>query len=422
MVKRIGIIGLGTVGESAIRSLKRYASLIRKRTSLKIEIVRVCDTNRAKRSVAKKYSLKFASDPFQIINDPAIDIVLELIGGIHPAKEYIVGSLKKGKDVVTANKALLAECGQELFSLAARRKKNIGFEGSVCGAIPLIKSISEGLVGCEVNDIYAILNGTTNYILDRMHRQKMQFRDALEEAQCRGFAERNPSLDIEGKDALHKLCILAYLCFGVWPSFKKVYVEGIGKISLLDVLYAEEMDFRIKLLAIAKREKSGLDLRVHPTLIPYDHPLSEVHSSFNAIFLNTCPAGELLFYGKGAGGVATSSSIMSDIVNVSLRGGHFSRSIEDVKLKNMRSRTSRYYIRFMAQDKPGVLAKIAKFLASYHISIASVNQKARGRNKFVPIVIVTHEAREDRLRKALAQIDRLSMIKAPSQVIRIEDL
>jgi len=422
MVKKIGIIGLGNVGESVLRSLKKYRSLIGRRTSLEIKVKKVCDMNRAKGRVAKKLGFPFTQDPYQLINDPEIDIIVELIGGIKPAASFIMESLRKGKSVVTANKALLAENGKQIFSFAKRKNKRIGFEASVCGAIPLIKSISQGLISCEVKKLYGILNGTTNYILYKMHKESIDFNLALKEVRARGLAEKRPALDIKGIDTLHKLCILSYLCYGVWPSFDKFYAQGISKISLLDILYAQELNYRIKLLAIAKKEGDCLDLRVHPTLIPIDHPLSQVSLAYNAVYLDTQPAGELLFYGEGAGGIPTSSSVISDIVSIASGNDGFIRKEEKITIQNIKDIKSRYYIRFMAQDRPGVLAKISKILASLNISIASVTQKERKRGKFVPIVMLTHEAKEGRINKALAKIDKLRVIKSPSQIIRIEDL
>ncbi|MCM8756682.1 MAG: homoserine dehydrogenase [Candidatus Omnitrophica bacterium] len=422
MEKNIGIIGLGTVGESTVRSLCKYSKLIEKRTSLNVVIRKVCDSDNSKRRVATKFSLPFTSNPYDIINDPTIDTVVELIGGVSPAKEYIIESLKKGKNVVTANKALLAQEGKELFNLSYKVGRNIGFEASVCAAIPLIRSISEGLVGCEVKKLYGILNGTTNYILSRMHKEGISFYTALKEAQNKGIAERIPNLDIDGIDTLHKLAILTYLCFDLWPSLKDISVEGISRISNLDILYAQELSYVIKLLAIAKREKNKLDLRVHPTLIPKEHPLSQVSSTFNGVWVEAEPAGELLFYGQGAGGMPTSSAVISDIVNTSFLHTQTLKETDKFNLENIKNLRMRYYIRFMAVDKPGVLAKISKILASLNISIASVTQKERKKGKFVPIVMITHEAKELDVRIALSKIDRLDVIQAPSQLIRIDEL
>lgn len=418
---KVGIIGLGTVGAAVVQSLKKYNSLVSRRTSLNIEVKTLCDVRKEKKKIAAKLSMPFTSSFSDIINDKEVDIVVELIGGIEPARTLVLESLRQGKNVVTANKALLAEHGDEIFSLARNQGKTVGFEASVCGAIPLIKSISEGLVSCEVNKIYGILNGTTNYILYKMGKEKVGFTEALKEAQNNGFAEKNSSLDVKGIDSLHKLSILSYLCFGRWPQLDNVYTEGIIHISLLDILYARELNYRVKLLAIAKQRKNILDLRVHPALVPLGHPLAEVSSAYNAVYLDTQPAGELLFYGKGAGGVPTSSSVISDIVGISLGSKQFIRKRESVTLQNIQDVKMRYYIRFMAQDTSGVLAEISKILASLNIGIASVTQKERNKSKFVPIVMITHEAREKDVNAALSRIDQLTIVKRPSRIIRIED-
>jgi len=419
---KIGIIGLGTVGEATLKMLVRYRNLIRRRSSLKIEIAKVCDKDKNKKGIAEKLGVSFCLDPFSIIEDPSINVVVELIGGINPAYEYIISALKNKKHIVTANKALLAQYGSKIFSLAEKNKVNIGFEASVCGAIPLIRSIKEGLVGCEIKKIYGILNGTTNYILYKMSGENLEFRKALKDAQKKGFAEKDPSLDIKGVDTLHKLCILSYLCFCIWPEQNKIYTQGIQDISSLDILYADELSYSIKLLAVAKREKERLFLRVSPALIRKTHPLSQVESSFNAVWLDTYPAGELLFYGRGAGGASTSSAIISDLISVAEAPSFFPQEQKNIKIAKIDNLKSRYYIRFIAQDKPGVLAKISKILASFRISIASVTQKERRKGKFVPIVMLTHEAEEKDLRKAVAEIDKLDVIRPPTQLIPIEDI
>ncbi len=422
MIKKIGIIGLGHVGTSVVESLKKYSSLIRERSSLSLKIKKVCDANKSRRNFAKKLGVPFTTDYNDLTNDPEIDIIVELIGGIEPANSIILSALNKGKSVVTANKALLATKGKKIFALAQKNRKRVGFEASVCGAIPLIKSTSEGLVCCDVKKIYGILNGTTNYILYKMQRENIDFASSLNEAQVQGYAEKKADLDINGVDSLHKLCILSYLCYGIWPSLDKVYAEGISKISLLDIAYAKDLGYQIKLLSIAKKEKGSLDIRVHPTLIPIDHPLSQVALAFNAVYFDTKPAGDLLFYGQGAGGVATSSSVISDIVSIASGHKGFIRSQGKAKIKNIADIKTRYYIRCMVMDSPGVLAKISKILASYKISIASVNQKERREGKFVPIVMQTHQAKESNMQKAINNINRLKVIKSPLQIIRIEDL
>jgi homoserine dehydrogenase len=421
MIKRIGIIGLGNVGWATVASLKKQAATIMKRTSLKIEIKGVCDADKSKKKLLAKFNIPFTSDAHDLINDPEIDIIVELIGGKDPARSFITESLNKGKNVVTANKALLAVSGKEIFALAKRKNKCVGFEASVCGAIPVIKSASEGLVCCDVSKIYGILNGTTNYILHKMRKEKIDFSTALKEAQVQGFAEQKADLDIKGIDSLHKLCILSYLCYGIWPSPEKVYAQGIADISLQDIMYAQEMQYRIKLLAIAKKEKGYLELRVHPALVPLDHPLSQVSLAYNAVYFDTQPAGDLLFYGQGAGGKPTSSSVISDIVNIACGNKSFARQEVKIKLINIKDIESRYYIKSLVLDSPGVLAQMTKILSFYKIGIASVHQKEQNEGKLVPIVMLTHKVKEQRMQKALADIDRLKTVQKHSQLIRIED-
>ncbi len=422
MLKKIGVIGLGTVGQEVLATLKRNSSLIKRRTSLDIAVHKVCDVKRTKGKIAKKFSIPFTTDPYSIINDPEIDIVVELIGGIEPAYTLIKTSLQNKKSIVTANKALLAKQGRLIFNLAAQKGVSVGFEASVCGAIPIIKGVSEGLVGCEVDKIFGILNGTANYILYKMEKEHISFERSLSQAQAKGLAEQDPSLDVEGGDTLHKLCILIYLCYGVWPSLSKVYTEGIAGISLQDILYAQELNYRIKLLAIAKKEKKSLDLRVHPVMVPAGHPLSGVSLAYNAVTLHTHPAGELLFFGEGAGGVPTSSSVVSDIVNIASGNKAFARKEENIKLTDFNEVKNQYYFRCMVQDQPGVLAQISRIFASSKISISYVNQKMRNRGKHVPLIMITHEAREKEMKKALQEIDKLSMVQSPSQLIRIEKI
>lgn len=420
MIKKIGLIGLGTVGQGVLQTLKKNSSLITRRTSLDIEVKKVCDINKSKGKIAKSFSLPFTTDPYEIINDPEIDIVIELIGGIEPAYTLVKDSLKNKKNVVTANKALLAKNGKVIFNLAAKKDLSVGFEASVCGAIPIIKGVSEGLIGCEVDEIFGILNGTANYILYKMEKENISFQKALTQAQDRGLAEQDPSFDIEGGDTLHKLCILSYLCYGIWPKLSKVYTEGITKISLLDISYARDLKYRIKLLAIAKRNKNSLELRVHPALVPLSHPLSGVSLAYNAVTLYTHPAGELLFFGEGAGGVPTSSSVVSDIVTIASGNKGFARKQEELTVIDIKDVKNQYYLRCMVQDQPGVLARITKILSSFNISISSVSQKGRSKGKFVPLVMVTHEAEEAEIKKAMLRIDKLPNVKSPSQLIRIE--
>ncbi|MDD5238673.1 MAG: homoserine dehydrogenase [Candidatus Omnitrophica bacterium] len=426
----LGLIGFGNVGCGVVKILRERKAFLAQRLGLEINIKKICDKDIvSKRNISIDKEL-LTVHAREIIEDPHIDIIVELIGGIHPAKEYVTEALKKGKNIVTANKALLAQEGQELFALAADRGKNIYFEASVGAGIPIIKSLREGLVANRFYSIFGILNGTSNFILSQMSHDNCTFNKALNEAKSKGFAEKDVSLDIEGIDSGHKLILLTYLCFGKFVSLNDVFIEGISRISLADVNYAEELGFRIKLLAIAKKENNDLEVRVHPTLIPCRHLLASVDGIFNAIHVSSDLAGDLLFYGPGAGQLSAASAVVADVVDLTkdIKAGLFRPTLNimaDKSIKRLRSIDefeSRYYIRFMALDKPGVLAKIAGILSKFKISIASVTQKERRKSQIVPIVMIIHEACEKDLRSALRAIDQIDAIKEKSVAIRIEEV
>lgn len=426
----LGLIGFGNVGSGVVKILRDKKSFLAHRIGIEINIKKICDKDiSSKRNIGVDRSV-LTRNVSEIIDDPHIDIIVELMGGIHPAKEYIAGGLRKGKNIVTANKALLACEGQGLFSEASDRGKIIYFEASVGAGIPIIKSLREGLVANRFYSIFGILNGTSNFILSQMSHNNCTFSDALNEAKQKGFAEKDPTLDIEGIDSAHKLILLTYLCFGRFVNLNDVFIEGISRISLADINYAKELGFQIKLLAIAKKENDELEVRVHPTLIPSEHLLSSVSGVFNAIYVSSDLAGNLLFYGPGAGQMSAASAVVADVVDLTqdIKAGLFRPTLnitQDKSIKKLRKIDdfeSRYYIRFMAVDKPGVLAKISGILAKFGISIASVTQKERRKAQVVPIVMVIHEAKEKDLRNALAMIDRLEVIKEKSVAIRIEEV
>jgi len=424
----VGVIGFGTIGTGVVRALKERRSLIAKRSGIDLVLKKICDKDLSRRRGFSVKNALLTRDYQDITNDESIDIIVELVGGIHPAKEIIIEALKKGKHVVTANKALLAEYGQELFKLAFRLKKNIYFEASVGGGIPIIQSLREGLISNRFEAIYGIVNGTSNFILTQMCEKSVSFKEALVEAQKRGFAEKKPTLDIEGFDSAHKLIVLTQLAFGKFVRLEDVFVEGISRISLDDIKYATEMGLVIKLLAIVKNEKDELELRVHPTLIPEGHLLASVDGAFNAIYVASDMVGDLLLYGPGAGQNPTASSVVSDIVSLAekldIDGNsqqfNFVQSPHIRRLRKIDQISTRFYIRFMAIDKPGVLAKIAGILGKYGISIASVSQKERRRARIVPVVIITHEARERSMRLALERINKLAIVRE-SVAIRMEE-
>jgi homoserine dehydrogenase len=418
----IGIIGLGNIGSGVVKILGLRKSLLAQKIETEIIIKKICDKDLTrKRDVTVDKNL-LTSDAYAIINDPGIDIVVELMGGINPAKEFILAALKKGKHVVTANKALLAEHGNELFREAAERGKNIYFEASVGAGIPIIKSIKEGLVANKFNSIFGIVNGTSNYVLTQMSKENCSFADALAQAKLKGFAEKDPTFDIQGIDSAHKLVLLTYLAFG------KIVIEGIAQISAADIAYAKDLGYTIKLLAIVKKEADELEVRVHPTFLPSEHLLSSVDGVFNAIYVSSDLAGELMFYGPGAGQLPAASAVVSDIVDLAqdIKAGLFRPTLnsrEDSSIKGLRKIDefeNKYYIRIKAVDKPGVLAKISGILAKFGISIASVTQKEKLKSQIVPVVMVTHEVKEKNLRDALKMIDRLTEIKDKPVAIRIE--
>ncbi len=426
----VGLIGFGTIGVGVAQALLKRKGYLQHKAGFEINLKKICDKDlSSKRDIAVAKDL-LTRDVDEVLTDPEIDIVIELIGGIHPAKEIVKKALANGKYVVTANKALLCEEGKELFDYANSQKRCIRFEGAVGGGIPIIKSLKESLAANNIEAIYGIVNGTSNYILWRMQVDKYDFKKALSEAQKLGFAERKAALDVDGTDSAHKLALLALLGFGKNVTLKDIYVEGITDIQPCDIEYAKELGYCIKLLAVTKRSKDQIELRVHPTLIEDDHPLSAVRSVYNAIYVKGDYAGECLFYGKGAGRYPTTSAVVADVIdlaksiNQGVRGCdcnlYFDSGIK--KIKPIQDIRSRYYIRFQALDRPGVLASIANVLADYKISISSVKQVERRSDKVVPIVMLTHEASEKGMAAALKKINTLSCMKHRSVAIRIENL
>ena len=429
----IGLIGFGTIGTGVVKVLQKNAALIRQRLGISLVLKRVVDLDIASaRSVAVSKNL-LTTNALQVIDDPKIDIIVELMGGIQPAKQFILRALKNGKHVVTANKALLAECGAEIFRTAAAHGVDVAFEGSVGGGIPVIRAVREGFAANHLLGIFGILNGTSNYILSRMTEQNESFEKVLQDAKQQGFAEADPTLDIEGIDAAHKLAVLINLAYGRNIKLSNIYTEGISEITPLDIEFARELGYKIKLLAICRGNAEEIDARVHPTLIPEGHLLSQVSGTFNAIFLQGDAVGPCMLYGKGAGMMPTASAVVSDIMDLSrnMQKGISQRilpaaagtgALRDIKVRGIRNIQTRYYLRFSAVDKPGVLAKIAGILGRNQISIHSVMQRGRRiRGGAVPIFMFTHEARESNLQKALREMNRLSILRGKTMRIRIED-
>ncbi len=369
------------------------------------------------------------TDPWKILRDPEIDIVVELIGGHQPAMTYILEAFRAGKHVVTANKALLAHAGEELFVAANNAERQLCFEASVGGGVPIVKALRESLVANDLDAILGIVNGTSNYILSRMREKQLSFHEALLEAKHHGYAERNPTLDIEGYDAAHKLAILTLLGFGIQVPLGQIHIEGISALSQADIQYADELGYCIKPLAIAKQVDHELEVRVHPTLLAKSHLLANVNGVYNGIYVHGDLVGGQLLYGRGAGQNPAASSVVSDIADVARQisagfTGHVpldwypSQRIQ--RLRPIGAIETRYYFRFLAIDKPGVLSRIAGILGRHHISIASVHQKERRAARIVPVVMMTHEAKEAHVRAALHEIDRLAHIKRGTVAIRVE--
>jgi homoserine dehydrogenase len=423
---KVGVIGFGTVGGGVVDILQQNRELIKNRTGVNIELKSVVSKNFSNVGVEILYAKKL-SDYNDVINDEEIDIVVELVGGIDVPFDIISKAISKKKSVVTANKALLAERGRILFRMAEENGVTIGFEASVAGGIPIIRSIADAMVGDKVSEILGILNGTTNFILTKMFEENIEFEEALKEAQRLGFAEADPSLDIDGIDTAHKITILSQLAFNTFVDFNSVHIEGIRNISLMDIKYAYEMGFVLKLLGIAKLDDDGkVEIRVHPALISKDNQLASVKNEYNGVLVKSKNLGITMYYGKGAGRYPTAVSVVSDIVEIAKnldnprrvnKISHFTER----EVKPMGDILSKYYLRFLVIDKPGVLSIISKILGDNNISIASVIQKEVMPHEFVPLVMVTHHAKEKDLMKAVAEINSLNVVKGSGAVIRIVD-
>ena len=426
---KIALLGFGTVGMGVYELLKKNSELIKERVGIRPVVKKILVRDPKKKRDIKIDQKYFTTNIEEILEDPEISIVCELIGGIEPAKTYILKALQKGKEVVTANKAILAQYGNEIWEEARKRKRFIGFEASVGGGIPIIKTIKESLIGNSISSIIGIINGTTNYILTRMLENNFQFKDALKMAQAKGYAEADPTLDIKGIDSAHKISILASLAFGFYIPVSEVYTEGIEDIDLMDLKFAKDFGYIVKLLAFAKKRKRKIEIRVHPTLIPETHVLTSVRLNYNALYITGDFVGDILLYGLGAGKEPTASAVVSDIIDA-IEYSYFKkkpfikypltknndffniRSIEEVEFK--------YYFRFSAIDKPGVLSKISGILGKHNISIASVVQIGRQKKKgSVPVVMLTHETKEKNVNKALQEIDKLDVVTASTKKFRI---
>lgn len=431
----IGLVGFGTVGTGVVKILAQNAALIRRRVGVPVTLVKVADLDIARDRGVPVASAMLTTDVRSLLEDPAVDIVLELIGGYDTAKRIILDAMARGKSVVTANKALLAVHGEELFDAAARHGVDLGFEASVGGGIPVIRALTEGLAANAILSMYGIINGTSNYILSRMTREGHGFQEVLAEAQRAGYAEADPTFDVAGIDSAHKLAIMVNLAYGTPVNFKELYTEGITKLTPVDIAYAKEFGYTIKLLGIAKlvnRDGEGeIEARVHPTMIPSDSPVAQVEGVYNAIQLVGDAVKDVVLYGQGAGSLPTGSAVVSDVIDIArnllrqasgrVPAAAFQRDQRrPIRLRPIEEITSLYYLRFMVLDRPGVLSQIAGVLGHHGISISSVLQKGREEGQTVPVVIMTHMAGERHVQAALREIDRMPFISEPTTLIRVE--
>jgi len=425
----VGLIGFGTVGSGLAEVLLSQQERLVQRSGLTVRLAKVADI------MISELPPQFAgteltNDAAELINDPDIDIVVELIGGIQPAKTFVMDAIAAGKHVVTANKALLSQEGKDIFAAAAARGVEVGFEASVGGGIPVIKALKEGLVANNILAIMGIMNGTANYILTRMTDEGIGFADVLKDAQELGFAEADPTYDVEGIDTAHKLAILMTMAYGMNITHNEIVTEGISQVEPMDIEFAREFGCRIKLLAISRNHGDHVEARVHPTMVPESHLLASINGAYNAIHFTGDTVGNVLLYGPGAGKLPTGSAVAADVVDIArnIAAGSVGRvpslsylpgEIRDIRITPMEELFCPWYFRMSAKDEPGVLAAIAGILSTYGISIDSVLQKGRQQSGPVSIVITTHTAQESSVRDSLAEIDRLDVVCAPTVKIRM---
>lgn len=435
---RVGLLGIGTVGSGTYNVLRRNQEEIRRRAGRGIEITMVSARNLDRARKIAGEGVVVLADPFEIVNHPDIEIVVEVIGGTTLARELVLKAIANGKHVVTANKALLAEYGNEIFAAAQARGVMVAFEGAVAVSIPIIKALREGLSANRIEWVAGIINGTTNFILSEMRDKGLGFDEVLKEAQRLGYAEADPTFDIEGMDAAHKATILAAIAFGIRLQYDRAYVEGITKLAAIDIHYAFQLGYRIKLLGVAKRTANGVELRVHPTLIPVKRLLANVEGSMNGIMVKSDAAGITMYYGAGAGSEQTASAVIADLVDVTRlhtadpaqRVPHLAfqpDAVSDTPVLAMGDIVTSYYLRLKVADEAGVLAKVTGILASFDISIDAVLQReaddvgGEGSTQ-TDLVILTHDCVESRMNEAIAQMQALPTVLAPITRIRKEEL
>lgn len=429
---KVGLLGLGTVGAGTVNVLQSNGEEIARRAGRVLQVVHAAARDIERHRECDTSGIKLTSDPYAVVNDPEIDVVVELIGGDEPARSLILAAINAGKHVVTANKALLARDGMEIFAAAQERGVVVAFEAAVAGGIPVIKAVREGLAGNRIEWLAGIINGTGNFILSQMRNQDRDFGGALAQAQELGYAEADPMYDVEGIDAAHKLTILSAIAFGMPLRFDRVYTEGISRVTPDDVAYAEELGYRIKHLGIARRRDGGVELRVHPTLIPERRLLANVDGVMNAVMVNSDATGPTVYYGAGAGAGATASAVVADLVDVvhaltcepDFRVPLLAfqpREISDLPVLDSEDMETAYYLRVLVEDRPGVLANMTRILAELEISIEAVIQKEPSADEtFVPVIITTRRIRERQMNQALRRIEALPAVKGDVVRLRVE--
>lgn len=422
----IGLLGIGNVGIGVWRILLENSGSIEAFLGAKLDIKKILVRDIKKNRSAEIPQEKLTTDPYEIINDPEIQIVVELIGGLEPALTYMKKCLENGKHLVTANKAVIASHGVELFEIAKANGVQLKFEGSVGGGIPIIATLTQSLASNRIDEVVGIINGTTNYILTQMTKYGMSLQDALTQAQEKGYAEADPTSDVEGEDAVFKLAILALIAFGIQVPPQCIPREGIMRISEKEIEYASQLGYTIKLLAKAKRQDNELEIHVHPALVSDHHPLASVNNEFNALFVRGNAVGEIMLYGRGAGSLPTGSAVMSDVMDIAKQivAGHPTATLRKnglQKLKVMGEKIGEYYIRLQVVDRPGVLGKITTTFGRHGVSLASVVQEGRG-DTIVPLVFVTHQVERSMLNNALDEIATFDVVWEVASILRVENL
>jgi homoserine dehydrogenase len=434
---QVGLLGIGTVGAGTFNVLKRNQEDIRRRAGRGIEVTMVAARNPERARTVTGEGVEIVSDPFAVVNHPDIDIVVELIGGYELSRELVLQAIANGKHVVTANKALVALHGNEIFAAAQEKGVIVAFEAAVAGGIPIIKALREGLTANRIESVAGIINGTTNFILSEMRDKGLDFATVLAQAQALGYAEADPTFDIEGVDAAHKLTIMSAIAFGIPVQFDKAYVEGISQLQAVDIRYAEQLGYRIKLLGITRRTTTaageGIELRVHPTLIPAARLIANVEGAMNAVLVHADALGVTLYYGKGAGAEPTASAVIADLVDVtrlatvdpSGRVPHLAfqpNQMSDVTIMPMADITTSYYLRVHVQDQLGVMADLTRILADGNISIDAVLQKEPGNQTNIDIIMLTHQTQEKSIDAAIARIEAMPAVIGKVTRIRLESL